>query len=200
MAKRKKSKGRRRHRVGAASMLNPKSPVVKIAAVAAGYFLGEKVNSALMSVLPASLLTTTTTPATATTPAVTAPSAVAKAIPYAELGIGGLLLLKGKSHLLKTAAGGILAGAGLKSVLQTLGVVKGYQAVPIINGTRMAGYQKTPVIGKVPAQLQGTQTPAQLQGYRVNGYVSPGSGAVMGSLYSNGSGLSQHDSSGYMTN
>lgn len=187
MAK-KKRKSRRRRVSGIGAALNPSSPIAKVAALAAGYLLADKINGAISSIVPASQAAT-----------------VGKILPYAEVGLGGLLLMKGKSSLVKTAAGGLLAGAGLKTVLTQLGVVKGYQSVPVIGAAkRVAGYQAVPVIGSAdtPAQLQGIDTPAQLQGYRINGYTPNGSGVgrVMGSLYANGSGLNQHDATGYMSN
>lgn len=171
----KKRKGTKR-RVGAAS-LNPGSPIVKIAAIAAGYFLAaDPINNAIDKA--------NIKAATATEPAGTR---VGETIVMgAELGIGALLLMsKKKASFLKTVPGGLLAGAGLKRALKKFGVIKGYQSVPVIGGARrMAGYQSTPVIGATrPAQLQGV--PPQLSGYTpagsgVYGYTPSGSG-VMGS-------------------
>lgn len=199
MAKRKTGRKKSRRRVGAASsLLNPKSPVVKIAATAVGYLLADRINSAITNMLPI-----TTTPATATTPATMTPSALAKYVPYIELGAGAFLLLTGKPSLIKTALGGVLAGAGLKATLKVTGIISGYQSTPVIGARRMAGYQSTPVIGapNLPSQLSGT--PAQLEGFRVNGYLPTGSGVgVLGSLYTNadggaGSGLT-HEGLNYM--
>lgn len=172
----KKRKGAKR-RVGAAS-LNPGSPIVKLAAIAAGYFLtADPVNTAIDKA--------NTKAATATEPAGTRVGETV--VMGGELGLGALLLLsKSKNKttgLIKTAAGGVLAGAGLKRALKKFGVIKGYQSVPVIGSRRMAGYQSVPVIGGVPGQLQGV--PPQLNGYRsagsgVNGYTSQGSG-VLGS-------------------
>jgi hypothetical protein len=139
---------------------------------------------------------------------------VTTVLPFAEIGLGGLLLLKGKPSLLKTAAGGILAGAGIKAALKKFGVISGYQSVPVIGGKRIRGYQSVPVIGAYDqaspsvAQLAGqnepgANTPAALKGYGVNGLVpgyQPNGSGVMGSLYANadnGSGLS-HNYSGMM--
>jgi len=149
------------------------------------------------------------TAATATTPAKPATlsaDTLDQIMIAGEVGLGALLMLKGKPSLVKDIAGGVLAGAGLKLALVSFDIIKpaavtGYQRVPVIGG-----YQKVPVIGNVPAQLQGTvaSKPAQLQGYRVNGYNNQGSGAVMGSLFTTadaangtGSGLA-HGNSGYM--
>lgn len=192
VSKSKKKKGARR--VGA---LNPNSGVMKLAAVAVGYFLADTINGAIDKALPASILTPTN------------PDSLMKYAPAAvQVGLGGFFLMgKGKPSIIKTAGGGILAGAGLKRALRNAGVITGYQAVPVIGRAthKMAGYQSTPVIGNIPAQLAGV--PAQLQGYRVNGYAPQGSG-VMGAVNpgyqsgGNGSGSgvtnSTNPSSGYM--
>jgi len=180
----KKKKHHRRKKVsGIGAMLNPKSPIVMVAALAAGYFMGDTINNFADTLIPDSL--TTATPATATTPAKAATlsaDTADKILMVAEGGIGALLLLKGKPHIVKTLAGGVLAGAGLQRALISFNIVKkvsGYQHVPVLSG-----YQKVPVLGGTPAQLQGV--PAQLQGYRVNGYKPNGSGVgVLGSLYTN---------------
>lgn len=172
MAKRKKHTGRRRRRSVGAMSLNPKSPLMMIAAVAGGYFLADTINPMIDKFYP----NAATAPATGFS--LSDPNTIKMA---GELGLGGYLLLsKGKASLLKTGAGGILAGAGLKRALVKMGVVTGYQSVPVI-GRRMGGYQAVPVIGsRTPAQLSGG--PAQLQGgFRVNGYQPTGSG-VMGKV------------------
>lgn len=166
MAKRKHHKKRHHRRVGA-SMLNPRSPIFMIGSLAAGYFLGNTINDAIDKMVPA----------TTTTILGMKPTTV---IMGGEIGIGGLLLLKKKKSLITTGVGGVLAGAGIHRALKAAGIVTGYQSVPVI-GRRMAGYQSVPVIGRVPAQLSGM--PAQLQGFRVNGYRPVGSGSnVMGSV------------------
>jgi hypothetical protein len=97
----------------------------------------------------------------------------------------------------------LLAGAGVKRALKVLGVMSGYQSVPVIGRYKMAGYQSVPAIGKTPAQLAG-KTPPQLSGYRpagsgVGGYVPAGSG-VLGGMGNcdTGSGISTSTGSGYM--
>lgn len=176
----KKGKGKKRHhrRVGA-SILNPRSPIVMIGSLALGYFLGDTINAQIDK------MNTSTTPATANTPAVAITHVGATVLEIGQIGIGGLLLLKfkkpGMVGTLVKVGGGVLAGAGLRRFLKSQGIVSGYQSVPVI-GRRMAGYQHVPVIGKMPAQLAGQ--PSQLQGFRVNGYVPTGSGSskVMGSV------------------
>jgi hypothetical protein len=198
MPKRKKTKHRRR-RVGAFGG-KTKDIGLKVAALAGGFFLGDQINGFLNNI------TTKTTAATSTTPATTGipPNNL---LSIGEVGLGGLLLLRRSSGTVGMAmkvGGGILAGAGVRRVLQTMGVMKaisGYQNVPVIGRHRMAGYQNVPVIGQrnTPPQLAG-KIPGQLQGYRVNGYKSSGSG-VMGSIGSsdNASGSGRlYAGSGYM--
>lgn len=193
--KSKKSKGGkgRRRRVGA---LNLNSPVFKLLAVGGGFFMGDTINAQVDKIIPIK----------PTDPAVPgSPDKNNTLKTVGTIGLGGLLLMNKKgSPTVKgvtTVAGGLLAGAGLRRALKQMGVIKGYQSVPVIGRHRMAGYQSVPVIGAngAPAQLQGMGgAPAQLQGYRVNGYGSQGSG-VMGSVISanaNGSGLS-NSGSGY---
>jgi hypothetical protein len=186
MAKRKKSSRRRSRRVGAVSLGGKKGTGLKLLAVAGGYLLGDTINNAVDKILPKKKNADGTE-----TPNQTIGIA-------AEVGIGGMLLLRKKQTMLTTIGGGVLAGAGLKRALKTMGVLKGYQSVPVIGRHRMSGYQSVPVIGNtgMPPQLSG-RTPAQLQGYRVNGYTTQGSG--MGVLAGdNGSGITNTNSSGYM--
>ena len=188
------SPARRKHyrRVGALNM-GKKDTGMKLLAVGAGFLLADTINGAIDSAYQKA----TTTPATATTPATTA-SIPNTTIGVVQTGIGGLLLMRKKSGGMNTAlklGGGVLAGAGLKRLLKGMGVLKGYQAVPVIGRHRMAGYQSVPVIGGTPPQLAG-KMPGQLQGYRVNGYTPAGSG-VMGAI-ENGSGITTNTGSGYM--
>jgi hypothetical protein len=192
MAKKRKQKRRRTRRVGAFSM-GKKDMGLKIASLAAGYFLANTINAKLDQ------LTTKTTAATATTPATITPPP-ATLLLVGELGLGGLLLLRkggaGTMGMVTKVAGGLLAGAGIKRALKTMGIISGYQAVPVIGKHRMAGYQSVPVIGGTPPQLAGR--PSQLQGFRVNGYTNTGSG-VMGGIgaIEGGSGIN-NSGTGYM--
>lgn len=196
MPKRKKKKHHRHRRVGA---MGPKGKdlALKIAAIAGGFFMGDIVNGYVDRALTKTVPATATMPATRTNP----PDTV---ILVGEVGIGGLLLLRrsgGTVGMALKVGGGLLAGIGLRRAMRTMGVIKGYQNVPVIGRHRMAGYQNVPVIGQrnTPPQLAG-KIPGQLQGYRVNGYKSSGSG-VMGSVGSSdnagGSGL-LYAGSGYM--
>lgn len=202
MAKRKKRKsggGKRRRRVGALGL--KKSTGMKLLALAGGFVAGKQINAAVDSVanmVKKDFATTVVKNADGTTTAkrnmiVTGAQALG----------GGLLAMKAKGTI-PSLLGGVLVGAALKSALSGLGVIKGYQNVPVIGSRRLAGYQNVPVIGGTPSQLAGT--PGQLQGFRVNGglgangYGSQGSG-VMGTVInpaiaSQSAGLAS--ASGYM--
>lgn len=164
--------------------------IIKLAAVGIGYFGADSINPMIDKIVPKKKDAN----------GVETPNEnIAMA---GELGLGGLLLLKKMPvgnktvQIALTAAGGILAGAGLKRAMKKLGVINGYQGTPVIGRYKMAGYQSTPVIGRmaVPGQLTGV--PGQLSGYRPAGsgmgaYKSQGSG-VIGSMMQNGSGLMDH--------
>lgn len=194
MAKKRKKHSRRRRRVGAFG-LGGSDTGVKLLAVGAGFLLGNTINGMIDKVLPKT---------TDTVPVVTKSGETIAMV--GQVGLGGLLLLRkqsGTTGMVMKAAGGLLAGAGVKRALKVLGVVSGYQSVPVIGRYKMAGYQSVPAIGKTPAQLAG-KTPPQLSGYRpagsgVGGYVPAGSG-VLGGMGNcdNGSGISTSTGSGYM--
>lgn len=187
----KKHKVHRRRSVGALS-LSPRSPLVTIGSLAAGWFLSDEINAQILNILPASFATPAT-PAPA--PGISSIFTMQGVPALAEVGIGTYLLMKKRKSLVTTIAGGISAGAGLKVLLKKAGMITGYQSVPVVGRRRMAGYQSTPVIGgNTPAQLQGI--PAQLEGFRVNGYDSQGSG-VMGGI-NNSSGITSDAGGSYM--
>lgn len=185
----------RRHRrrvMGAFGMSErTKDMGVKILSIAGGFVLGNAINDTIDKILPK-----TTDPVTHLTSISKTTSNLTAA---GEVGIGALLLLKksrGTTGTIMKAAGGILAGAGIKRALKTMGVLTGYQSVPVIGRHRMAGYQSVPVIGaNVPPQLAG-KVPAQLQGYRVGAYTPSGSG-VMGNA-DGGSGITSTSGGGYL--
>lgn len=151
--------------------LKPQSTGMKLIALAAGYLLADMINPEIDKILPKKK----------DAAGVETPNQTIGTV--GQVGIGGLLLMRKKQTLLTVGGGGILAGAGLKRALKQMGVIKGYQSVPVIGRHRMAGYQSTPVIAGRPMQLTGT--PPQLSGYTVNGYNSQGSG-VMGAVGSVG--------------
>lgn len=167
--RRKRSTHKKRRRVsGIGAAIKPSSPVVQIAALAAGYFLSDKINEPIDKLVPTSTNVETE-------------KTMQWVKPGAKVALGGFLLMKRKKSLLTTIPGGLLAGAGLKQLLVKAGVVNGFQAVPVI-----AGYQATPVIAGMPPQLSGYRVngngmPSQLSGYRVNGNER-----VMGSMGSVG--------------
>jgi len=193
MAKAKKRKSRK---VGALSFA-PGGMLVKVAAIAAGYLiLADPINKELDKLFKKS-------PDTPPAPPATTAGFMDNIdiVGVGEAGIGALLLFMGRPSMLKTIAGGVLLGAGVKK-LTDKSAVGGYQSVPVIGSRRrVAGYQSVPVIGNTPAQLAGT--PAQLQGYRVNGYKPNGSG-VMGRVGSSeirdtaGGGIAVGSNAGYM--
>lgn len=189
MAKRKTHHKKHRKHSRKVGALNPSSGMTKLISLAAGYFLADTINPVIDKVVPATVLSSTT---------------AAKYIPAAaEIGLGGYLLMKkGKASMLKTVAGGVVAGAGIKRMLRNTGTITGYQSVPVIGAARkhVAGYQSVPVIGAMPAQLNGV--PEQLSGYRVNGlgaYLPQGSGSnVMGSVKNPAPVIAMDGSSDYM--
>ncbi len=200
MSKRRKTKkgGRRRRRVGAFGM-GGKDTAIKLAAIAGGFLLGKSINAQIDKV------NTKVVPATATTAATTTTMVPKTVVTVGELGIGALLLLRkssGTMGMVTKVAGGVLAGVGLRNALGQMGIMSGYQSVPVIGRHRMAGYQSVPVIGNnKPGQLSG-KTPTQLQGFRVNGYTPTGSNmgvlGSMGAIENGGSSLTTSCASGCM--
>jgi hypothetical protein len=181
--------------------LKGKDSALKLAALAGGFLLGKAINTQVDKIIAKMSPATGTT---ASTTNITGSNIPAVAATVGEVGLGGLLLLRKKSGGMSTylkVAGGILAGAGLRRALGSMGIMNGYQSVPVIGRHRMAGYQSVPVIGRntIPAQLAGGSMPAQLQGFRVNGYTPTGSG-VMGKIgaVDGGSGIMNTGGGGYM--
>lgn len=172
---RKKSK-RRHRRVGAMCFGGKKDAGLKLLAVAGGFLLGDTINTQIDKILPKTKNATTN---------VDEPNQTIGIV--GEIGLGGLLLMRKKKSMPVALAGGLLAGAGLKRAAKKMGLLTGYQNVPVIGRHKMAGYQSVPVIGgNTPPQLSG-RTPAQLQGFRVNGYIPTGSGVMAG--FDGGSGV-----------
>ena len=130
--KRKKTTVRRRRRVGATS-LNANNPIVKWGSVAAGYFMGDKINTKITSLVDK--------------------DGTNKNLPLmiggAEAGIGALLVFgkgKGKQSTVKSVAGGVLLGAGVKQLMSHFGIGSiPYGRVPVIAGSY--AYGRVPVIG-----------------------------------------------------
>lgn len=157
---------RRRRRVGAMSLTSTNS-LVKLAAVAGGWFLEGTISPMLDKIPGFSSLDE-------------------KIKGVAEAGIGTALLMgkltkKRAPGMLATVGGGVLAGAGLKRALRAFGVVSGYGLVPVVGAytpnVSLNGYQKVPTIGayataQVP--INGIGRPAHS---KVMGSVEPGSGS-----------------------
>ena len=188
--KRRHVKRRRtRRRVGAMG-LKKKDTGAVVLGLAAGLFIGNTINDQIDKMLPkdtSGVITDQTT----------------NFATIGELGLGGLLVFmksRGKAAPIIKGVGGVMLGAGIIRAIKKLGILSGYQAVPVVGRRRMAGYQSTPVIGRkmVPPQLSG-RTPAQLQGFRVNGYLPTGS-SVMGAIggVDSGSGITNSASSSLM--
>jgi hypothetical protein len=172
MAKRKKTTRRRssRRRVGAVA-LNAKSPMVQIGAAAAGFLLASTINPLIDKVTG---------------------TMDAKLVGAGQTGVGAALMfmkLGKKKSTMEVVAGGVLAGAGAKRLLQAMGVINGFESVPVI-GQRMLkssmnGYGAVPVIGN------GYTVPNRMNGV-FNGYNVPPvpktqvMGSVQGSGYNNG--------------
>lgn len=189
MARRKRHGGKRRRRrhVGALN-LKGKDTTMKLAALAAGFLIGPKLNTMIDDANKSTSTTGVVT--TKVDPSI---------IMVGEIGVGGLLLMRKKSNTILKIAGGVLAGAGLRRAIGKMGIMNGFQSVPVIGKHRMAGYQSVPVLGRtMPPQLSGS-TPAQLQGFRVNGYTPTGSG-VMGRIgaVDAGSGITNTGGGGLM--
>lgn len=164
MAKKRKAKKRttRRRRIGALN-LNPGNPIIKIAAVGVGYLAADQINAQVTKISGGKL---------------------DPKIQGGVMAAGGLLLLmgKGKASMLKTLAGGVLAGAGGKGVLQSFGVINGYSNVPVISG-----YSNVPVIAGYnppPGAMNGFTVPQPMHTSIMGG---------IGSLGEDGSGINNAD-------
>lgn len=166
MATKRKRSHRKSKRVGAAT-LNPGNPIVMLAAVGVGYYFSDKLFVPLRNMLPMK-----TTAATTTAPATIAPIVSGTVLGAGMTGVGALLMLKGKKTMVKTVAGGVLAGVGLKGILKDQGVVTGFQSVPAIGRRGVNGFQSVPAVGAVPNALQGGFTTSRM----------PAMGAVPNSL------------------
>lgn len=168
--RKKKTTHRRRRRVGAMS-LTASNPLFKYGPIVAGYFLGDKINTAIDTATGGKIDT--------------------KIVGIAEAGLGAFLVFsKGKPSLIKSVAGGVALGAGIKRLMAAFGVgyIGGYGAVPVIGNRgarRMNGYGSVPVIGR--SGMQGYAPNGQLGAYGVPNNVKVMNG--VGTM-ANGSGLS----------
>ena len=168
MARRKAKKrtSRRRRSVGGIGKLNASNPIVKFGSIAAGYFMGDKVNEQIDKAagdkMDGKLLAGLQT--------------------FGGLVINGTVPLgkrkivkPGVMGLIMTVGGGVLAGAGIKRGLSEFGIISGFSDVPVLGGYRsvpaLNGYNPTPgshmgsyqvptpagkVMGSVPGEIDGS--------------------------------------------
>ena len=160
MAKRhskRKKKTSRRRRVGALA-LNPNSTMVKLAGVAVGFLMADKINTALDKVIPTNF--------------------DKKLVGASQGGLGTMLLLKKQSSPITTIAAGVLAGSGAKRLMTEFGIgsIGNYGRVPVVNG-----YPSVPVIGNKNMGSYLTNNQSLAGGYRTrNVNMETGSSALLG--------------------
>jgi hypothetical protein len=144
----KKTHHRRRRSVGAMS-LSSSGSLIKFGSIAAGYFLADKINDPIDTAVGTKL--------------------DHKIIGVAQGGLGYLLAFKGKTSMIKSVAGGVLIGSGLKRMLKEFGVISGFRSVPVLGNRRIKGFRDVPVIGVGPSALNGYNVPGVVAGYNVPG-------------------------------
>ncbi len=159
--RRRRTTGKRRSkRVGAMS-LNPKNPLVLVASVAAGWFGSDQIFKVIDKAIP-----TKDTSATDKTQVNVVSDTV---LGGGMAAAGSALALLGKKSMMKTVAGGVLAGAGLKLVLTDQGVIKGFPSVPSVGRRRMNGFPSVPSVGFTPNALRGGYSPNRASVSALNG-------------------------------
>lgn len=156
------------------SAMGLNSPLIKLAAVAGAYFLvadpvNLQVDKILTKVFPNKGADGVAIPGSVSNMGNWA-GAAGEGVP------GYMLLMKGRSSILKTAAGAILIAAAAKRAMKAAGVVSGYQAVPVIGS-----YQRVPVIGMTQPETGYGVNGVDNMGYRVNGRNQSVLGGVGGS-------------------
>lgn len=123
MAKGKKKKTGAARRVGG---ISKSSPLFMYGSIAAGFLLGDKLNTAIDKATGGKIDT--------------------KIVAAGQAGLGALLVFKkgGKKSMIKTIAGGVLLGSGVKRGMTAFGIgrIGGYQSVPAVSG-----YQQVPAVG-----------------------------------------------------
>lgn len=140
MAKRKKHthrKGTRRRRRVSGVALNAKSPIIGYGAIAAGYFLGDKINAALAKVVPSSI----------------DPKIVA-----AVEAVAGYLVRSKVKGTAGQLAGGVLMGAGVKAAIAAFKPATTVAGLPTIGD-----YQNMRYINGVPDSVRRVAGIAQGQ-------------------------------------
>lgn len=191
MAKRRKKRGSSRRRVGAMAM-SASSPIVQIGSLALGYFLAADPINGLIDGFASKI---SPAPGSTAVPASTVPASTNKIIAAVEtLGGGYLLMSKKKRSMIKTVAGGVIAGAGLKRALKAFNVISGFQNIPVVGRLGntvvkrpkgLMGFRDVPVVAGGAEMYGYTPTgAAALTGYNVGRSVAS---QIMGSA--NGSGL-----------
>lgn len=160
--RRRRTTGKRRSkRIGAMS-LNPKNPLVLVASVAAGWFGSDQIFKVIDKAIP-----TKDTSATDKTQVNVVSDTV---LGTGMVAAGGALALLGKKSMVKTIAGGVMAGAGLKLVLVDQGAIKGFPSVPSVGRRRrMAGFPSVPSVGRIPESLRGGYSPNRTSVRAING-------------------------------
>lgn len=143
---------RRRKRKISGIDVSSSSLLMKYGPIIVGYFMGDTINGMVNKVTGGKIDN--------------------KIVSGGELVAGALLTFgKGKKSLIKTLAGGLLLGSGVKGSLKAFNVISGYGNVPVIGG-----YGNVPVIG-------GYEAPGTLAGYIPNATLSGGKKTkVMGGI------------------
>lgn len=129
MAKKKSKKGvKRRRSVGA---LSPSSPLVKLGSIALGYLVAAKpANDAIDKAVKGKVSTTI--------------------IGAGTTGLGAYFLMSKKPSLVKSVAGGVVAGIGLKRLKDKFMPANPAPVPPAVTGFRnvpvVGGFRQTPVV------------------------------------------------------
>ena len=121
-----------------------------------------------------------------------------KIVAGAEAGLGALLVFsKGKKSLLKSLAGGLLLGAGVKSLMASFGMggIGPYGNVPVVGA--IGPYGRVPVVGR--RRVNGYSPNGSLNGYTPNGSLSSVKNVVGNAVPSEGgSGITSGQGSNMM--
>lgn len=171
MRKSKKVTKRRRRSVGA-MITNPNSWAMKLISIGGGFLMADKINPQLDKI-----------------PGFTTMDEKTKG--GIQGGVGAFFALRNKKAdalgMVQTVGGGVLAGAGAKRLLRGMGLISGFQNVPVVGG-----YKGVPVIGQKRMGAYNTNPAARgLAGYNTNP-AARGLANVMGSTGS-GSGVTNSD-------
>jgi|SRR5690606_5668041 len=175
MAKRRKKRTGSRRRVGA-SKLNANSNIVKLGAIALGYFVGPKIQEKIDTAIGDKL--------------------DGKIVGAAEAGAGAWLTFgKGKKTMAKTIGGGFLLGMGVRKAMTEFGIggIGPYGRVPVVAGA----YGRVPVLAG--SRRVGAYTPnQQLGAYNPHGGLNGRSKVMAGVSPGSGSGITNGSGSDMM--